>query len=117
LNKSPKETLDKLFEFLALKPYEVTPLIVKNKAAGVKNKGLNNFLVDRDNWLRRLIRKPLQIGFVRSLIFKTGIVEKIKDVNRVEQVYREMTQEEKDFCETYFENDLAMLKKDFGIVW
>jgi len=28
-----------------------------------------------------------------------------------------MTQEEKDFCETYFEKDLAMLKKDFGIVW
>lgn len=117
LNLQPKETLNKLFEFLGIDKFNIVPLAEKNKASGVKNKGLNNFLIDRDNWLRRLIRKPLQIGVVRNLIFKTGVVEKIKEVNRTEQVYREMTEEEMDFCQSYFEQDLAMLKKDFGIVW
>ncbi|MGE0562560.1 MAG: sulfotransferase domain-containing protein [Flavobacteriales bacterium] len=115
LNKTPKETLNKLFEFLGLDKFEIVPLTEKNKASGVKNKGLNNFLINRDNWLRKLIRKPLQIGFVRSFIFKTGVVEKIKEVNRTEQVYREMTEKEKDFCKTYFKQDLIRLKQDFGI--
>lgn len=117
LNKKPKETLNKLFEFLSVSEFDVLPLSERNKASGVKNKGLNNFLVDRDNWLRKLLRKPLQIGFVRTLIFKTGVVEKVKEVNRTEQVNREMTEEEKDFCEKYFQEDKALLKRDFGVTF
>ena len=96
--------------------FEVQELTAKNKASGVKNKGLNSFLVDREHWLRKLVRLPLQFKPIRNLIFKTGIVEKIKEVNRTEQDYAEMSEEEKDFCAIYFEEDLAMLKKEFGIV-
>lgn len=115
LNQQPKETLNKLFVFLNLVPFEVVEFNAQNKAAGVKNKGLNSFLVDREHWLRKLVRKPLQFKPIRNIIFKTGVVEKIKEVNRTELVYAEMTNEEKDFCDRYFKEDLAMLKKEFGI--
>lgn len=117
LNHEPKETLNKLFQFLNLSSFEVQELTAKNKASGVKNKGLNSFLVDREHWLRKLVRMPLQFKPIRNLIFKTGIVEKIKEVNRTEQDYAEMSEEEKAFCSIYFEEDLAMLKKEFGIEW
>lgn len=115
LNQEPKETLNKLFKFLNVASFEVQELTPKNIAAGVKNKGLNSFLVDREHWLRKLIRIPLQFKLFRNLIFKTGVVEKIKEVNRTEQIYVAMTEEEESFCSTYFEEDLAMLKKEFGI--
>lgn len=115
LNAEPIETLNRLFDFLELEPYLVKKITAKNKAAGVKNKGLNSFLVDREHWLRKLIRMPLQFKLIRTVIFKTGVVEKIKEVNRTELVYNEMTDEEKVFCENYFKEDLVGLKREFGI--
>lgn len=115
LNTKPVETLNKLFDFIGITKLDVTPLQIKNKASGVKLKGLNSFLIDRNNWLRKLIRKPLQINLIRKIIFKTSLVEKIKDINRTEKKYREMTPEEIEFCSCYFKNDLELLKKEFGI--
>lgn len=115
LNTNPQETLNRLFKFLGLTEFEVSVLKEKNKASGVKNKELNNFLSNREHWFRKLIRKPLQLSFIRNIIFKSSVVEKIKEANRTEQSYREMTLEEKIFCEKYFKEDLMLLKKEFGI--
>lgn len=115
LNQNPKATLSRLFHFLDVPPFDVSELNAQNKASGVKNKGLNVFLIDRNHWLRRLIRKPLQFKPIRYLIFKTGVVEKIKEVNRTEQIYAEMTDEEQVFCKQYFKEDLEALNNEFGI--
>lgn len=115
LINNPQETLNQLFCFLGVSKREVNIITPKNKASGVKNVGLNNFLINRNHWLRKILRKPLQLSFVRNFIFKTGVVEKIKETNRTDQVYREMTVEEKQFCDNYFKEDLILLKKDFGI--
>jgi len=115
LKNDPKKVMKSLFSFLQLPEAEVSIIPQKNKAASVKSKGLNQFLVNRDHWLRTLIRKPMQVQFLRKFILNSNLVDVIKQKNRQTADYREMTVEENAFCQSYFEHDLQMLKKDFEI--
>lgn len=115
LKNHPQELMDSYFEFLGLDKIKIKELLAQNKAAGVKNKTLNKFLVNRDHPIRKLISKPLQISFLRNIILNSNVVEKIKSRNKEEMVYKGLTKEEITFCENYFQEDLIKLKKDFGI--
>jgi len=115
LKDNPQQLMDAYFEFLELDRIEIKKLQAKNKAAGVKNKTLNNFLVNRDHPIRKLISKPLQISFLRNIILNSNVVEKIKSDNKQEMTYQKLTEEEVDFCDNYFAEDLQKLKADFGI--
>jgi len=115
LKDNTNQLMDSYYDFLGLDKIELKELAVQNKAAGVKNKALNNFLVNREHPIRRLISKPLQISFLRKLVLNSNMVEKIKSSNKEEMVYKELTAEEKTFCENYFKEDLMKLKEDFGI--
>ena len=107
--------MDDYFNFLGLGKMEIKELGAQNKAAGVKNKGLNKFLVNREHPVRKLISKPLQISFLRNIILNSNVVEKIKRGNKQEMMYAELTAEEKTFCDDYFAADLGKLKEDFEI--
>jgi hypothetical protein len=115
LKENPQKLMDKYFDFLGLEKNIITPLSAQNKAAGVKNKALNNFLVNREHWLRKLIRKPLQIPFLRNLVLNSNVVDKVKNNNKEELKYPPMTAKEKEFCASYFANDLQQLKNEFGV--
>ncbi len=115
LKNNPQELMDRYFQFLGLDSYTIKEIEAKHKAAGVKNKQLNNFLVNRDHWLRKVVRVPLRIGFVRKMILNSEIVDKMKESNKEELSYKSMTTEEKTFCDNYFSQDLKKLKKEFGI--
>ena len=106
---------DDYFNFLGLEKIEIEKLPAQNKAAGVKNKTLNKFLVNREHPIRKLISKPLQISFLRNIILNSNVVEKIKNSNKEDLKYQPMSIEEKEFCENYFKSDLEKLKKDFGV--
>lgn len=115
LKENPQQLMDTYFEFLELDRVEIKELQAQNKAAGVKNKTLNNFLVNRDHPIRKLISKPLQISFLRNIILNSNVVEKIKNGNKQEMSYQKRTPKEVDFCDNYFTEDLQKLKADFGI--
>lgn len=115
LKDNPQELMDAYFDFLGLDNIKIKELLAQNKAAGVKNKTLNKFLVNREHPIRRLISKPLQISFLRNIILNSNVVEKIKSSNKEELVYNDLTTEEKQFCSDYFKEDLIKLKEDFGI--
>lgn len=115
LRDSPQELMNSYFDFLSLDKIKIKELTAQHKAASVKSKKLNKFLVNRDHWLRKLVRIPLQIGFVRKLVLKSNVVDNIKDKNREEVAYEPMTDKEKEFSVEYFKEDLANLKKEFGI--
>jgi len=115
LKENPQLLMDNYFNFLDLDKIKITELGAQNKAAGVKNKALNNFLVDRDHWLRKIIRKPLQIPFLRNLLLNSSVVDKVKNSNKEEMKYAAMTAEEKTFCVNYFAKDLQQLKEQFDI--
>lgn len=115
LKDNPQGLMDAYFDFLGLAKIEVKELIAKNKAAGVKNKSLNKFLVNREHPIRRLISKLLQNSFLRSIVLNSNVVEKIKSSNTQEMAYQELTPEEKLFCKNYFQEDLIKLKEDFEV--
>lgn len=115
LKNDPQKLMNSYFSFLGLSEINVKVLSAQNKAAGVKNKSLNKFLVNRDHWLRKVISKPLQLSFLRKMVLKSDVVEKIKNRNKEELTYQPMTDEERAFCETYFKEDQEKLQKDFGI--
>lgn len=115
LKSNPINLFKCYFNFLGIDEIEVRELAAKHKAAGVKNKQLNKFLVNRNHWLRRLISKPLQIGVLRNIVLNSNVVDKIKESNRQEMAYPLMTEIEKEFCDDYFKEDLQKLKDEFGV--
>ncbi len=115
LKENPVGLMIDYFQFLGLEEMKVKELPPQHKAAGVKNKSLNKFLVNREHPIRKLISKPLQISFLRNIILNSNVVEKIKSSNKEEMSYREMTKEENEFCQRYFAADLQKLKEEFGI--
>lgn len=117
LKNNPSELFKRYFNFLGIEQIKIAQLDAQHKAAGVKNKQLNKFLVNRDHWLRKLISKPLQIGVLRNIVLNSNVVDKIKESNRQEMAYPPMTNEEKAFCDDYFKDDLNKLKEDFGITF
>ena len=115
LKENPQQLMDEYFNFLGLNTIRMKEMSAQNRSAGVKNKTLNKFLVNRDHPIRKLISKPLQISFLRKIVLNSNVVEKIKNKNRSELNYQLMSIAEKKFCEDYFKNDLLQLKKDFGV--
>ena len=115
LKNNPQQLMDDYFTFLELDKINIEKVDAQNKAAGVKNKSLNKFLVNREHPVRKLISKPLQISFLRNIILNSNVVEKIKSRNKQEMVYKELSEEEKKFCDEYFKDDLQKLKSSFGI--
>ena len=115
LKNNPQQLMDNYFQFLGLDKIEIQELSAQNKAAGVKNKTLNQFLVNRDHWLRKLISKPLQISFLRNIVLNSNVVDAIKNKNKEEMTYEPMTEKEAIFCKTYFSEDLKKLENEFGI--
>ncbi|PCJ24166.1 MAG: hypothetical protein COA97_10305 [Flavobacteriales bacterium] len=115
LKNNPQLLMDSYFYFLGLDKIEIKELLAQNKAAAVKNKALNKFLVNRDHFFRKLISKPLQISFLRNIILNSNMVEKIKNSNKEELVYNKLTTTEKEFCQNYFKRDLIRLKEDYGV--
>ena len=115
LKENPQQLMDEYFNFLGLNTIRMKEMSAQNRSAGVKNKTLNKFLVNRDHPIRKLISKPLQISFLRKIVLNSNVVEKIKNKNRSELNYQLMSIAEEQFCEDYFKNDLLKLKKDFGV--
>jgi len=115
LKDNPQQLMDEYFTFLGIDKLIIEKLSAQNKASEIKNKTLNKFLVNRDHPIRKLIRKPLQISFLRNILLGSNIVEKIKNWNKSKSEYRLLFMDERAFCKKYFEKDLINLEKDFGI--
>ncbi len=115
LKENPQELMNAYFDFLGLDAFQISELEAQHKAAGVKNKALNNFLVNRNHLLRKLVRLPLQVSFLRKMVLNSSAIDKVKESNRSEMKYALMSSEEKAFCTNYFKDDLEKLKAEFGV--
>lgn len=116
LQENPQKVMDQLSSFLAVDPFIITPLTAQNKAKRVKSKALQQFLLNRDHWLRNLIRRPLQIKVIKGFIIRSRINDRISLMNKKHgDGYPTISPEEKEFCQDYFKNDLNKLKEHFNI--
>ena len=116
LQKTPQKVIDQLSCFLEIPRFQITPLEAKNKAKKVKSKALQQFLLNRNHWLRNLIRRPMRIKIIKSFVLKTRINDRVNSMNKKYGAgYPPMTEQEKEFCSTFFMDDLKKLKDDFNI--
>lgn len=85
-----------------------------NAHAVPRFKGFEQLLLNRDNLLRKLIRKITPV-YIRNLVFKSKVIDKLHDINRKQQPYAALTASEKETAMNYFKNDLEQMKREFGI--
>jgi hypothetical protein len=112
LKNNPQKLLKNLSAFLNISPFTYKEAKENNKASGSKSKSLQQFLLDRNHPLRKLTRpivKPL-----KSIIIKTGLVDFLYKLNKKENSFPPLSEEDRKALEPYFAGDLQNLKKEFG---
>jgi len=116
LASNPQLFLDEYCEFLEIEKMQIKQELKSNVSATVKNKQLNQVLLNRDHPLRRVVRPMLKMAIIKNTVIKTGIVDKLKSSNKqVSNDAKLLSKEETIFCESYFKEDLQKLKTEFGI--
>lgn len=85
-----------------------------NQNAIPKSKAFEQFLLNRDNFLRKVIRSTVP-SFMKQWIIRSQLVEKVHSLNRDVQKYRPLTAQEREKASLYFREDLKNLKDEFGI--
>ena len=113
LKESPLEFSRQLFSFLDL-PSETGEIEMANPAAVPRSMKLERFLLDRDHFLRKIIRKSVP-RFIKNMVIGTGVVDRLHEANRKEQSNEPLSEEKKERARQYFEEDLQLLKEEFHI--
>lgn len=84
-----------------------------NAAAGAKSIWLQQFLLNRNNPIRKMISFLLRP--FRNLVIKSGVIDKVYAMNKKQVVIQPLSPHEKEIAAQYFSEDLTQLKKDYGI--
>jgi hypothetical protein len=113
LKEAPLELTRKLQAFLDLRPDD-SVIGKENPAAVPRNLKLERFLLDRDRFFRKVIRKTVP-RFVKNLVIGTGLVDRLHEANRKLKPYEPLPGEKEKEARLYFEKDLRLLKQDFQV--
>lgn len=103
----------KLFAFLGI-PEQHLEISRENVQAVPRSKRLELFLLNRDHFLRRMIR-GITPGFVKRWIFGSGLVDRMHKTNRKNQESLPLDPMEREKAMKYFREDLEMLEKELGV--
>jgi hypothetical protein len=114
LNENFGALWKRVCNFLDIEFIQPTQHEALNKNAIPANKKLEQFLLNRDLPLRKLIRN-LTPKFIKSLLIGSGIVQKMHDINRTEAKYKKINSQEKELAFSLLKDDIEKLKKQFHI--
>lgn len=114
LKENYPEVLKKVSKFFNIEEFTKKAEIKTNVASGVKFMFLHKFLIDRNSKLRKILGKIFP-NSLKEIIFNSGIIEKIKNLNKKENLYKPISEDDKEFVKKYFEKDLQLLKDEFNI--
>jgi hypothetical protein len=114
LKKNALGTFNKISTFLQITPFSKAEEIKEfNKAAPVKSKSIQQFLLNRNHPLRNVLRpfiKPLKF-----IIINSGIINLLYKINKKEKGYIAITKEEKRIASEYYKKDLSKLTEQFNL--
>jgi hypothetical protein len=115
LKENPNYIIKQICDFLNIDlPKAVTNNKQLNKAAVPKNKTIQNFLLNRNNPVRKIIRNIVPRK-IKDSIINSGVVDKLHKLNKKELEYSPLSDEMRIIAGKYFENDLTLLKQDYNI--
>jgi hypothetical protein len=77
---------------------------------------LHRFFIDRNNSIRKFFGFITPV-FIKKLIFNSGIIERINQLNAKKTNYTKLSEEDKKLVAPYFAKDLENLKKEFHITF
>ncbi len=107
--------LKQLSDFLEIDDFnEHLPKITANKSAATKSKALQQFLLNRNNPVRIVLRKILPKN-IKNIILHSKLPEKISSLNRKETDYMPLSSENREYLNRVLQKDKERLKKIFGI--
>jgi len=110
---NPNIIAKQITDFLEIDQYKFE-FEKQNVNAVPRSRIFERLLINRDSILRKSIRN-LMPRKIKQKIFKSGLVEKVHNVNRNPQKAASLTEEEQSRAFEYFKNDLDILEKEFGI--
>jgi hypothetical protein len=105
--------MNRVFGFLGLSPVAIDTSRRHNKTSGVKNKFLQQVLLNREHWLRRSTRWLMRP--FRTLIIRTGIIEKVAALNKKQIDNPPLSGDDWVKSSEYFIEDVKLLDRDFHI--
>lgn len=115
LKENLKGIQNKLTDFLSITPFGSEQKLEKQNANAVpKFKAFEQFLLNRENPLRKFIRWAFP-PFLKKLIIHSNVVDKIHDLNRTNSDYKPLEEQERNKAMEYFKEDIALLERHFGI--
>lgn len=116
MRNDPLKFKDEICSFLKIGDFDFTNLIENklNPNAIPKSKAFEQFFLNRDNFLRKLIRSIVP-SFLKRWIIHSHLVEKVHDLNRDAKASRPLTDHERKTANQYFKDDLEKLDSEFGI--
>jgi len=114
LEKMPVEAMKNIFQFLSVDDSVSIDTTIRFNTAGVsKFSFINRIINNPDNPFTKLISNI--IPFKLKLFLRTRLFPFIYKLNTVEKKYPPLTGGERKIVGKYFENDLDLLARDFGI--
>jgi hypothetical protein len=116
IQEEPEMVYKNLCSFLDISIAALNDTNAKNKASTARSKSLQQFLLNRDHWLRKAIRAIVP-GFAKKTAVRLKITEKVSSINRKETQYPPMNEPDRKLAADYFAKDLRLLERDFGVVF
>lgn len=113
LQQDPDNLMRKVERFARLKHFDDYNFVRKNERQGFKSAALHRFLANRDHPLRKATRwmiRPFQ-----QTILKSGVVERIKTMNKTDQNAERLDREVYEKLRATLSDDLALLEGNWGI--
>lgn len=109
LFEDPLRVVNGFCEFAGLGKTGKLEKIQLNRNSAAKWKGFEQFLLNRNTGLRKLIRN-LTPTFLKRLLIRSGMVDKLHDINRVPSEGIQLTDEERTRISLFFQSDQQKLK-------
>ena len=117
LKSGTDKTMTKIFNFLGVENMLVDTNKKYNVASDVHSKSLQKLMLDKENKLVRMLGNIIPQKtkvFIRSKVFPLVYRANVKEN---EEPVKPLDEKTRKTLSAYFENDLALLKKDFGITY
>ena len=116
LKNNYQEVLKSVCTFLGISEFKESTDIKTNQASGAKCMFIHQFFINRDQVFRKILRKIIPDS-IKKRVFNSGLIEKIVHINRKQNSYPKLTEEERNIVSNYFVEDSEKLKQEYNITF
>ncbi len=114
LRENKQSLLNKISTFFQISDFKEIEEIKANKGQAVKNKKIEQILLNRNRPIRKVLR-VITPNFMKKAIFRSKIIDKLHSLNKSDAEIKHITDQEKEIVKKLLKDDLLKLEKNFNI--